>query len=225
MNFFRSISNRLSDNLRNELKRWYYKYLIKRGKFDSDEPEFTYIEESLSPGDCVIDIGANIGTYTSKFSRLVGSTGRVIAFEPVPQTFNILASNSQLFTYPNVTLINAAASDCSGIVRMNIPLFNSGQRNYYQASIVDGEKSDAVLEILCVTVDSLDLTRKIKLAKIDAEGHEYKVIMGMINLIKRDRPLLIIEGDSPEIEEVLYGVGYVFRQLPRSPNRLYYMSD
>jgi len=223
LGFLRSLSDRLSDNARNEIKRWYYRYLIKRGKFDSDEPEFTHVEKILSAGDCAIDIGANVGTYTAKFSQLVGSTGRVIAFEPVPQTFNILASNSSFFPNQNVTLINAAASDSSGIVRVDIPAFVSGQRNYYQASIVKGGSGGSGLEVLCIPVDSLDLSGVIKLAKIDAEGHEYNVIMGMINLIKRDKPILIIEGDSSEIEQLLCGMGYTFRRLPQSPNRIYSM--
>ena len=221
MGLLRYLSDRLSDNVRNELKRWYYRYLIKRGRFDSDEPEYIYVEKILTDGDYAIDIGANVGTYTARFSQLVGIGGRVIAFEPIPQTFGILASNSSFFPNRNVTLINAAASDKSGRAKMDIPSFESGQRNYYQASIVEDKNSSSGLEVLSVPVDSLGLDTKIKLVKIDAEGHEFNVIMGMMNMIKRDKPILIIEGESPEIEKLLSGMGYTFEHLPQSPNRIY----
>jgi FkbM family methyltransferase len=225
VSLLKSISSYLPDNMRYELKRWYYRYLIKRDKFESDEPEYMYIEKLLTAGDWVIDIGANIGTYTAKFSKLVGNTGRVIAFEPIPQTFNILYSNALLFPYQNTNLINAAASNYCGFVNMNVPSFPTGQKIYTQARIVNGEEGNSGMKIFCILVDSLDLPKRIKMIKIDAEGHELNVIMGMINLIKRDKPILIIEGDSPEIEQTLCGLDYNFQQLPKSPNKIFSISD
>jgi hypothetical protein len=56
----------------------------------------------LNEGMTVIDIGANIGYHTRLFSRLVGPTGRVYAFEPDPECFEILAHNVAGTKYQNV---------------------------------------------------------------------------------------------------------------------------
>ena len=46
------------------------------------EPELEFIQKLLNPGDTFIDIGANTGIYSLVASRLVGSSGKVIAIEP-----------------------------------------------------------------------------------------------------------------------------------------------
>src|SRR4030067_729726 len=75
------------------LKRKYYAYKIYRGGFHAHDPEYQHLESFISKGDWVLDIGANIGHYTLKFSSLVGENGRVFAIEPVPETFELLAAN------------------------------------------------------------------------------------------------------------------------------------
>ena len=54
------------------------------------EPEENAITPLIVAGQTVLDIGANFGVFTRLFSRLVGPQGKVIAFEPVPQTFRTL---------------------------------------------------------------------------------------------------------------------------------------
>lgn len=49
----------------------------------------------MAPGDWALDIGANVGHYTKRMSDLAGPEGRVIAFEPVPDTFAVLCANAQ----------------------------------------------------------------------------------------------------------------------------------
>ena len=51
---------------------------------------FPIIKHLVSPGDIVLDIGANIGTYAKYLSGLVGQSGKVNSVEPVPQTYAIL---------------------------------------------------------------------------------------------------------------------------------------
>ena len=62
--------------------------------------------EIVTPGMTVVDVGAHIGYYTTQFARLVGPEGRVIAFEPHPGNFELLAHN--LARCRNVTLLNQA---------------------------------------------------------------------------------------------------------------------
>ena len=52
-------------------------------------PEIEFCKKEIKKGDTVVDIGANIGLFTLFFSKLVGTTGRVIAFEPDPENFDV----------------------------------------------------------------------------------------------------------------------------------------
>ena len=57
------------------------------------EPELAYLEKVLSAGKTFVDVGASFGIYTVAASRMVGDTGRVLAFEPSVQSFPILQKN------------------------------------------------------------------------------------------------------------------------------------
>ena len=129
MTLFNRFAARLPERWQSELKRIHFGRQIIRGTFETSEPEYKILSQLIKPGDWVIDIGANVGHYTKRFSELVGVHGRIIAFEPVPTTFALLAANVQLFAHANVTLINAAVSDKFGVVGMSIPRSSTGLTN------------------------------------------------------------------------------------------------
>ena len=141
-----------------------------------------------------------------------------MAFEPVPATFERLASNVARLGCENVTLLNAAASDASRLIDMSIPAFNSGLTNFYLARIGGGP---ADLNVLSLTVDSLGETNRVALAKVDAEGHELQVLRGMKALLEGDRPVLIVEDNSSAIEPYLLHLGFSATRLPGSRNAIY----
>jgi hypothetical protein len=60
------------------------------------------------------DVGANIGYFTSLLARRVGPKGRVLAFEPHPETLRLLRRNVSQFTDRNVQVENVALSDVDG---------------------------------------------------------------------------------------------------------------
>src|SRR5262245_51422994 len=123
---FKKVAARFPVSVQHELRRHYYALQIKRGRFQTEEQEFRMLESMVSPGDWVIDVGANVGHYTAKLSRLVGASGRVIAFEPVPRTFELLTANARQFPHANVTLMNAALSDKPAAVCMDVPDCENG---------------------------------------------------------------------------------------------------
>lgn len=202
-----------------ELKRIHFRRQIRRDSFVTSEPEYAILSNLISAGDWVIDVGANVGHYTKRFSELVGPTGRVIAFEPVPETFALLAANLQVLPKTNVTLINAAVSDKTNLVGMSIPVFDTGLRNFYQAHLSDSP--DSGLQVLTLCLNSLNITHKITLIKIDAEGHEAGVLSGMHQILLRDKPTLIVETGSSEVEDSLERIGYTPERLHGSPNVLF----
>ena len=220
--FLKRTASKLPVRLQNELKRLYFGHQIKRGSFKSDEKEFDILKKWVSEGDWVLDIGANIGQYTCMLSAIVGPAGRVVAFEPVPETFELLAANVAHLPSRNVTLLNAAASDRPNVLAVEIPKFDTGLDNYYMAHLTE---EGSGLRVLCLTVDGLGLPQPIRLAKIDAEGHELSVLRGMRSLLARDHPTLIVEANSTAVIDYLAEFGYSSERLEDSCNRIFRYSS
>lgn len=219
MSLLKKIAARLPDRWQTELKRIYFGKQIRNGTFVTDEPEYKMLDNYINHGDWVIDIGANVGQYTKRFSELAGPHGCVIAFEPVPTTFSLLSANVQLFTDQNVSLINAAVSDKLDVVGMTMPKFSTGLDNYYEAHISTSDNSE--LSVLTMSLDSLCINQHIALVKIDAEGHESFVLAGMRKILEASHPVLIIETSSKKIITDLTSLGYVPKKLQNSPNILF----
>lgn len=219
MYLLKKLAAKLPSRMQTELKRIYFWWKIKRGKFVTWEPEYEILEDFIESGDWVVDIGANVGHYTKRFSELVGVNGRVIAFEPIPTTFSLLSANVELFSHPNVTLINAAISDKLDVAGMSVPQFSTGLTNYYQAHL--SKNSNCALSVLTMSLDSFNIKRNISLVKIDAEGHEASVLAGMGQLIRDFHPVLIVETGSDQITADLEALGYISEKLAGSPNILF----
>ena len=218
MKRMKRLASRLPSTWQQELKRLHYRRQIHRQTFETTEPEFLILDQLISAGDWVIDVGANVGHYTKRFSDLVGPQGRVIALEPVPDTFALLAANTSLFHYRNVTLLNLAASDQTTEVGIQIPDFETGLKNYYQATITTQESE---LQVMTVALDQLGLVHRIGLIKIDAEGHDPVVLQGVEHVLVRDHPTIIVETNSPVAVKKLTSLGYSSEKLPGSPNMLF----
>lgn len=219
MPLLKQIAAQLPNRWQTELKRIHFRRQISKGTFVTDEPEYKILHNLITPGDWVIDIGANVGHYTKRFSELVGAHGRVIAFEPVPTTFSLLSANVPLFAHPNVSLINAAVSDKLDIVGMSMPKFSTGLTNYYEAHL--SPAADSALSVLTISLDSLCINQRIALVKIDAEGHESFVLTGMQKLIEKHHPVLIVEAGTKEVIANLTSLGYFHEKLQNSPNVLF----
>jgi FkbM family methyltransferase len=207
---------RLPTAVQLELRRAKCLWKIYRGSFIPDEPEIAEITRHVRAGDWVIDIGANIGYYTCHMARCVGTSGRVLAFEPIAATFALLAANVRAAGASNVTLFNVALSSSAAVMNMAIPVYEHTQvKNYYQARI----SSEGECSVLCLPLDSIPVPGLVRLIKIDAEGHDLQVLMGMKSLLQRDRPLLIVEAVSTEaIAQWLRERGYLVRSAAGSPN-------
>lgn len=218
LNYLKVLASHLPIQWQHEMKRLHFRRQIRRGSFVTAEPEFLMLDQLIFEGDWVIDVGANVGHYTKRLSDLVGRSGRVLAFEPVPNTFSLLSENATLFRYSNVSLLNLAASDRTTSVGISIPTFETGLKNYYQASI---DEKTSGLQVVTIAVDSLSLRERIRLIKIDAEGHDYMVLRGAERVLVRDHPILIVETNAPEVRQMLTDLGYRSETFVGSPNALY----
>src|SRR5581483_6940109 len=64
-----------------------YRSLYAAYKAYSDRMARVFLKRILFPGAVIADVGANIGVYSTFFSRCVGPTGIVYSFEPSRDNF------------------------------------------------------------------------------------------------------------------------------------------
>jgi FkbM family methyltransferase len=130
-------------------------------------------------------------------SSLTGPYGRVISVEPVAETFAILSRNVQALGMTNVTLVNAAVSDKSEMVTMEVPSYESGGANFYQAQVVetnDRLTTGREVRVRSVTLDEIaSREQRIDFVKCDIEGHELKCLAGAESVIAIHHPAWLIE--------------------------------
>lgn len=156
----------------------------------------------IEPGSVVLDIGANIGTHTVMFSHLVGKSGRVLSFEPVPASFERLVENLEKRSrFANVTTFQLAvgnpASNREEAV-MRIPGDDLTQASLrIQIGDAWGNRSDP-REYTC-SLTSIDAqlseapTSHLEFVKIDVEGGELDALKGAERTLLRHHPLVYCE--------------------------------
>jgi FkbM family methyltransferase len=179
------------------------------------------VEQWIKPGDIVLDIGANIGYYTLIFARLAGTNGHIYAFEPEPNSFNILSENVAGNHYTNITLFQKAVSSEDRKVRFfSDPYSNLDHRLYPY------NKKERGMSVDAVRLDSLPefLDTKINFIKMDIQGAEYAALKGMTHLLENNpRVILICEfwpsglekfGTPPQdLFTLLIDLGFELREI------------
>jgi FkbM family methyltransferase len=143
-------------------------------------------------------LGANVGVYTKWLSSLTGAGGRVIAVEPIAETFGILSRVVSRLGMTNVRLVKAAVSDGGGSLVMKVPRSGFGGDNIYRAQVV---KATARMEddqrrtvVPAVTLDELlSGEAKVSFVKCDVEGYELNCLMGAEAVISKHHPAWLIE--------------------------------
>lgn len=151
------------------------------------------VDEVVKRGDITIDIGANFGLYTDRLARLVGPEGTVYAFEPHPQYKSTLTRIAA--AHGNVTFIASALSDQSGTAKLSVPA-PRGKPIEALGSLQSRPAAPnvEVVEVPTTTADSaIGGSSSIGLVKCDVEGHEHEVLLGAKGLLRRAKPILLIE--------------------------------
>ena len=157
----------------------------------------------LEPDMIVIDVGANIGYHTLTMSKLVGSNGRVYAFEPSKINHDILLYNCMLNKCNNVSIIKAGCDKVCSTMFIDSKWNTSNEFENYGCIVLKSEKNCEEDEsIATVTIDSLNLKR-LDFIKIDAEYMEEAVIIGAIETIKTFKPIMIVEIHQTEMPQML----------------------
>lgn len=160
----------------------------------------------LKPGDIFIDIGSNIGWYTCLASNYVGNKGHVISFEPNKMIHERLKENIAINNKNNITIYNTALSNVTGesfLLRAN--------KNNIGTSKITNSKDGNIEKISTITFDDFYNERlcniKIAAIKIDVEGHEMEVILGMQKTLEQNKITnIIVEVNDYLLREKGYSV-------------------
>ncbi|HEY0704879.1 MAG TPA: FkbM family methyltransferase, partial [Candidatus Acidoferrales bacterium] len=184
------------------------------------------MKRTLRPGDTFLDVGANIGYLSAIAAGLVGMSGQVHSFEPVPEYFRRVERLASL--NPQYTI---RAKACAlGEVPGNCTIYVT--REPGQSTLVSEYKAEpevvATLEVPVIRLDSYlkeNGIERVQLIKIDAEGFELPILKGLDGFFRssRCRPDIICEiaprayplmgRRISELAEYMAGYGYEARDL------------
>jgi FkbM family methyltransferase len=185
----RRIKNRVADERRAVgLKNWpqiqmivhttydqfISRQIAEKGEWEPFETEV--VAHFLRPGDVLVDIGANIGWYTLIAANIVGSRGRVYAFEPAKENYDIAARNLALNGFRNVTLERLAISNSTGAVRLFLSPENLGDHRLYESTEI---RACEIVATTTIEKYFADKPAPIRVVKIDTQGSEGLIFEGI----------------------------------------------
>ena len=165
-----------------------------------------FVSEYIKNEMTCIDVGANIGYYSTLYSKNVGKNGKVISLEPSPINFKFLQMNLENQKMDNFVCHNVAAGEKNGSVD-----FCLDSRANKCFILTGNEQMPPNYELIKVPVETIDKIvlndklKKIDFIKIDVEGYEWKTLQGGFESIKKFKPTIQIEIHFPKIglEETL----------------------
>lgn len=160
---------------------------------ESNPLEMHVLRKIVRPNDIVFDVGANLGWYALNAAQVVGSSGKVYAFEPNPAVANWASENCRLNHLSNVRIEKIALSDKTG--RLEFYIGDNFGSLVKKVALLESRKIKR-MSVPVVTIDAyvkrLNI-KKIRLIKIDAEGKDFEVLRGAVQTLRKHHPYLIVE--------------------------------
>lgn len=170
-----------------------------RHSFPDEDPMLEAFVAALKPGDVVYDVGSFVGWYAIPAADEVGPQGAVVAFEPVPDTAQVLRKHLGLnMVADRIRLVEAACSNTTGEVFM--PVHSIKETNLASGNgLLDVHpQKDLKADMIPVSTLRLDdfwrgSDRAPNILKIDVEGAELWVLEGAEVILRKARPLVFME--------------------------------
>ncbi|MFZ0335392.1 MAG: FkbM family methyltransferase [Candidatus Acidiferrales bacterium] len=180
------------------------------------------LKQFLRPGSTFVDVGCNKGDFALLASRLVGSQGRVLAFEPHPENCHWIRRSIAKNAYHNLDLYELALSDANGIAQLHL-----GEKSGFHTLLAGTpRKETGTIQVQTRRLEDLlaevQFERPIDAIKIDVEGAEMSVLRGARETISRNPHIVLFLDIHPhlgvkpkEVFEYLRGLGLqVFVEQP-----------
>jgi FkbM family methyltransferase len=143
-----------------------------------------------------IDVGANIGLYTTRYAPLFR---RTVAIEANPATFFVLKANVTMARSPNTEALCIGASNKAGTAQLKV-----AEAGWLGVSKLGQDPGWPTYSVDIETDTLENITREIRkdsrvaVLKIDVEGHELEVLQGAADMINSDGPVILFEALSGE---------------------------
>jgi len=159
--------------------------------FGTYEPDVvTAIQQHLRPGMIAVDCGAHIGYHTLLMAKCVGKTGRVYAFEPLPENFSVLCENIALNGYEGIVIAEKKAVGAqTGRQRFRRGRWHPEDPD--PLTSVSRLDPEGELEVEVVALDDYFVDERVDFIKVDVEGAEEMVLKGAQRLLRRWAPTLV----------------------------------
>lgn len=155
---------------------------------------FAKLAKSICPKDGIcLDIGANIGLTTSILSQ-IAPDGQVISFEPSPKNFEYLQENVKQNNLQNCQLNNMGIGDSN--TSLSFHENTQGSACHIVTKNHMCNQSTPSITIPIVSLDRFLQNKKVDFIKIDVEGFEQDVLLGMDDTIKQFNPTIYMEFNS-----------------------------
>ncbi len=165
--------------------------------FEIDDPVKRALLEHAVGCRTIIDVGANIGYYSICLAKLLGSQGTVLALEPNAESFGQLRMHRGMNGVTNVLAVRCAASDTPGeSVLRDHGVGDLGKFSLRRSKAERDGTNSRGQPVPVETVDRLCLKHDLShvdLIKVDVEGHETEVLLGANQILRRDKPILVLE--------------------------------
>ncbi|MFZ0884403.1 MAG: FkbM family methyltransferase [Candidatus Acidiferrales bacterium] len=176
----------VSESLLSHPKLWFFAKNALRSVKGNRDAEEALLPFLVHTNGIALDVGANRGIYTR---ILLARNRHVVSIEPNPDCARIL---ERVFKN-HVRVIAGAASNTNGEATLRVPARGDGL-----GTIESGNQfSDAFKTVTVKTfrIDDLGL-ENVTFMKVDVEGHEMSVLEGAMEILKRDRPTILLEAEE-----------------------------
>jgi FkbM family methyltransferase len=154
------------------------------------------LQDIFRTGDVVLDIGANNGVHTVRFSKLAQ---QVYAFEPCRFLYNQLNHNLILNRCTNVVTYRCGIGKEKSIFKL--PTFTNDFLGYHNWGAIHLNSENKGDQVPVYSLDSFQF-EKVDIIKVDIEGMEIDFILGCLQTLKKFSPTLLMEINLKNLESV-----------------------
>ena len=189
----------------------------------TERPLLEWFDENVRAGETWLDVGAHYGYTALALSRLVGPTGRVVAFEPVLQTAGCLARTRLINDLSQLTVVSMGLAAPEELELRLLPLI----RGMADTTLVQRPATVAGSEaIILAQLDWLwphvsGGRSEIHGIKIDVQGMEVEALQGMSRILRMSRPKVVVElhngVERSAVLAILASCGYESSGKPLEP--------
>ncbi|NLX13664.1 MAG: FkbM family methyltransferase [Phycisphaerales bacterium] len=183
-----------------DLGDWSQRGCYYHGRF-YDLANQRLIRRLLSEGDTYIDVGANIGMMTLAAARVVGSTGRVLSFEPNPQARQHLDAHVRINGLTQVRVVDKGLSCERGQLTLRLPVNSSGRGTMRNLSGDTAGEFQVDVALLDDYLAQIPTDCRV-LLKVDTEGFDFNVLRGARGLLLRNNVFAVAEVNDAWLKEM-----------------------